>query len=55
MGLDVYVGPLSRYYAGDWETIVQQAGRQQGVEVQVLRAPVPRQLPGSGDRPEGAR
>src|SRR5436190_19070886 len=44
MGLDIYVGPLSRYYAGDWETIVQQAGRQQGVEVQVLRAPVPRQL-----------
>ncbi len=30
MGLDVYVGPLSRYYTGQWETVVQQWGRQIG-------------------------
>ena len=25
MGLDVYVGSLARYYAGEWETILQQS------------------------------
>lgn len=24
MGLDIYVGPLCRYYSGDWQTIIQQ-------------------------------
>ena len=37
MGLDVYVGPLSRYYAGDWETVVQQAAKQAGVPIQIVR------------------
>jgi hypothetical protein len=41
MGLDLYVGPLTRYYAGDWETIVQQAGREAGMEVIVLRGGEP--------------
>jgi hypothetical protein len=39
VGLDVYVGPLTRYYCFDWETILQQAGRQEGREVQILRPP----------------
>jgi len=39
MGLDVYVGPLSRYYTGQWETILQQYGRQAGLQVQVVRTP----------------
>lgn len=26
MGLDVYVGTLTRYYSGDWETIMQRQG-----------------------------
>ena len=39
MGLDVYVGPLSRYLIGDWLTIVQQAGAANGTEVQIHRAP----------------
>jgi len=39
VGLDVYVGPLTRYYSFEWETILQQAGRQQGMEVQVIRPP----------------
>ncbi len=33
MGLDVYVGSLSRYHAGNWLTIVQQAARDTGVPV----------------------
>ena len=37
MGLDVYVGSLTRYYTGQWETVVQKAGREQGVEVTVVR------------------
>ena len=41
MGLDVYVGTLVRYYTGDWETIVQQLGREAGVAVEVRR-PAPR-------------
>lgn len=38
MGLDIYVGTLTRYYSGDWKTIVQQHGEQMGFEVQMLRA-----------------
>src|SRR5207249_5208071 len=38
MGLDVYVGSLTRYYAQDWETIVQQWGREQGLPVEVRRS-----------------
>lgn len=37
MGLDVYVGSLTRYHGGDWETVVQQAAREQGIDVHVLR------------------
>ena len=37
MGLDVYVGPLSRYYSGQWETILQQVGRRSGLTVRVIR------------------
>ena len=31
MGVDVYVGPLTRYIAGDWKNLVQQAAEQMGV------------------------
>jgi len=37
MGLDIYVGSYTRYYAGDWETIVQKYGRETGMQVQVIR------------------
>jgi hypothetical protein len=37
MGLDVYVGSLTRYYCGNWETVVQRFGRQQGMPVHVVR------------------
>jgi hypothetical protein len=36
MGLDVYVGSLTRYYRRDWETIIQQAGRETGMTVHMV-------------------
>lgn len=42
MGLDVYVGSLFRYYTGDWETVIQQAGREMGYEVEIARVPRPK-------------
>jgi hypothetical protein len=37
VGLDIYVGSLTRYYAREWESIAQQAAREMGVEFQVIR------------------
>lgn len=37
MGLDVYVGSLTRYYAHDWETFIQRLGREQGIPVVIQR------------------
>ena len=36
MGLDIYVGPLTRYHTGTWETVVQQYARLNG---QIVRPP----------------
>ena len=56
MALDVYVGSLTRYYAGDWESVgdrtAREAGKQSG---SARRAPVgdaegPRAHPGGGAR-----
>ena len=38
MGLDIYVGPITRYVAGDRLTVVQQAGIASGMPVQIVRA-----------------
>ncbi|WP_416437620.1 hypothetical protein [Phnomibacter sp. MR] len=37
MGLDIYVGTFTRYYSGNWKTIVQQFSEQSGVPVQIVR------------------
>jgi len=37
MGLDVYVGTLTRYYTGDWKTVVQQYAESQGIAYQTMR------------------
>ena len=37
MGLDLYVGPLTRYHVGDWLTVAQQAGQELGVPVYTVR------------------
>jgi hypothetical protein len=36
MGLDVYVGSLTRYYTGQWQTIIQQAAEQKGEKVEIV-------------------
>ncbi len=41
MGLDIYVGSFTRYYAGDWETVVQKLAKEQGLEVQMVRNNLP--------------
>jgi len=38
VGLDVYVGTLTRYVVGDWELTVEAAGRELGIPVRVERA-----------------
>lgn len=37
MSLDVYVGTLTRYYAGQWETIVARTMREQGIPFRTIR------------------
>lgn len=37
MGLDLYAGPVSRYVAGSWTTVVQQAGAASGIPVVTIR------------------
>ncbi len=41
MGLDIYAGPITRYIAGDWMTVVQRAGESSGTRVEVLRVNEP--------------
>ena len=40
MALDVYVGSLARYYAGEWENISERAARERGGRPPSLRAGV---------------
>lgn len=37
MGLDVYVGSLTRYYARAWETVIQRMARETGMALQMIR------------------
>jgi len=37
MGLDIYVGTLTRYYSGQWETIAAQTAREQGWSFKTVR------------------
>ncbi len=37
VGMDVYAGPLSRYLAGDWATLVEQSAEASGRPALVLR------------------
>jgi hypothetical protein len=41
MALDVYVGTLTRYYSGQWETILARTAREQGRTLQVVRPDEP--------------
>jgi len=46
VGLDIYVGPLTRYYLGEWETVVERYGREQGLPVTIVRPQVEQQKSG---------
>jgi len=37
MALDVYVGPLSTYYSGQWENTAQRRAREAGAEYRMIR------------------
>lgn len=37
MGLDIYVGSLTRYYSGDRETVIQQDARETGRPLRSFR------------------
>ncbi|MFX1237181.1 MAG: hypothetical protein ACFFAS_14915 [Promethearchaeota archaeon] len=37
MGLDIYTGPLTRYYSGNWENIVEKWARVNDVEFKTIR------------------
>jgi hypothetical protein len=37
MALDVYVGSLARYYAGEWENIAEKMARERGAQYQIGR------------------
>ena len=37
MGLDLYVGSLTRYFSGDWELIAQRVAKELGHQFQVVR------------------
>jgi hypothetical protein len=42
MGLDVYVGTLTRYLVGDWELIAETTARELGIPFEIARAePLP--------------
>jgi hypothetical protein len=38
MGLDLYVGTMTRYLSGDWKTIVQQWAESTGTPIQMVRS-----------------
>ena len=38
MALDVYVGSLTRYYAGEWENVSERTARERGAQYRIGRA-----------------
>ena len=41
MALDVYVGSLARYYAGDWENVGERSARERGAPPEAMRPRAP--------------
>ena len=37
MGLDVYAGPMTRYFSGDWQTAAQKFAAENGLELVTVR------------------
>jgi len=38
MGLDIYSGTLTRYYTGNWETVVEKWAKEQNIEYRLIRS-----------------
>jgi hypothetical protein len=38
VGLDVYVGTLTRYLVGDWELVTERTAREAGIPFQIVRS-----------------
>jgi len=45
MGLDVYVRSFTRYYSGQWETVIEAWARETGQSLEVVRAEGPPERP----------
>ena len=41
MGLDIYVGSLTRYYCRDWKTVIERLGEELGVHAEKTHPPPP--------------
>ena len=54
MGLDIYAGSVTRYVAGNWLTIVQQAGAASGQTVVMYRPNEPHDVERDADVVRGA-
>lgn len=37
MSLDLYAGPLTRYFSGQWETVLARISREQGIAYKLVR------------------
>ena len=45
MGLDIYAGPLTRYYSHNWKTVVQQWAEENGYSIPEVLEELPRLNP----------
>ncbi len=50
MALDVYVGSLTRYYSGDWESAAEKIARERGVRYEVVKPGDPKDKVKEADR-----
>jgi hypothetical protein len=55
MGLDVYVGPLTRYYGGDWENAGERAARERASGTATGRQSAPSRAVGKSQARERER
>ncbi|QES88281.1 hypothetical protein [Rhizosphaericola mali] len=44
MGLDIYAGTFTRYYSGNWKTVIQQWSDRTGTPVEVVRQNQPKDV-----------
>jgi hypothetical protein len=49
MALDVYVGSLTRYYAGEWENVSETTARERGAQLRIARSSLGAEERDTGD------